>query len=44
MSLFSDEAKKEQLYAAVDRIRQRFGEQGITKARLLRASSEGKNR
>lgn len=44
MSLFSDEAKKEQLYAAVDRIRQRFGEQGVTKARLLHGSPGKKNR
>ncbi len=35
ISLFHDEVRKENLYAAIDKIKQRFGEQGITKAHLL---------
>ena len=33
--LFQDETKKENLYAALDKIRAKFGEGGITKAQLL---------
>lgn len=36
LNLFHDEAKKENLYAAIDKIRAKFGEEGITKAQLLR--------
>lgn len=35
LSLFQDEAKKDNLYAAIDKIRAKFGEGGITKAQLL---------
>lgn len=36
MSLFSEEEKKENLYEAIDKIKQRFGEKGITKANLIK--------
>ena len=36
ISLFCDEEKKENLYEAIDKIKQRFGEKGITKAKLIR--------
>lgn len=36
LNLFHDEARKENLYAAIDKIRAKFGEGGITKAQLLR--------
>jgi len=36
LNLFHDETKKENLYAAIDKIRAKFGEEGITKAQLLR--------
>ena len=35
MSLFHDEVRKENLYAAIDKIKKRFGERGITKAQLI---------
>lgn len=35
-SLFRDEAKKDCLYAAIDKIQAKFGASGITKAQLLR--------
>ena len=35
LNLFQDEGKKENLYAAIDKIRAKFGEGGITKAQLL---------
>lgn len=37
ISLFSDTARKEKLYAAIDGIKARFGEGGITKANLISA-------
>ena len=37
LSLFAEQTqKKERLYAAIDRIKDKFGERGITKAQLLR--------
>ena len=36
ISLFCDEEKKENLYEAIDKIKQRFGEKGITKAKLIK--------
>ena len=36
ISLFHEEVRKENLYAAIDSIKKRFGEQGITKAHLLK--------
>ncbi|MCR5439777.1 DNA polymerase-4 [Selenomonas sp. WCT3] len=35
LNLFQDEGKKDNLYAAIDKIRAKFGEGGITKAQLL---------
>lgn len=40
MSLFHEEVRKENLYAAIDAIKKRFGEQGITKAQLLRRAEK----
>lgn len=40
ISLFHDEVRKENLYAAIDKIKQRFGEQGITKANLIHPHDE----
>lgn len=36
VSLFGEEEKKENLYEAIDKIKQRFGEKGITKANLIK--------
>ena len=35
MSLFREDEKKDQLYEAIDKIKRRFGEKGITKAKLI---------
>lgn len=43
ISLFHEEARKENLYAAIDAIKKRFGEQGITKAQLLKKRDEDKD-
>lgn len=43
ISLFHEEARKENLYAAIDAIKKRFGEQGITKAQLLKTRDEDKD-
>lgn len=43
ISLFHEEARKEKLYAAIDAIKKRFGEQGITKAQLLKTRDEDKD-
>lgn len=43
ISLFHDETRKENLYAAIDAIKNRFGEQGITKANLLRKDTREKD-
>lgn len=45
LNLFHDEEKKENLYAAIDKIRAKFGESGIMKAQLLQGRGEqlGKN-
>lgn len=40
LDLFHDETKKENLYAAIDKIRAKFGEGGITKAQLLRKDKQ----
>ena len=44
ISLFHEEARKENLYAAIDAIKKRFGEQGITKAQLLRKRDESEDK
>lgn len=41
ISLFREEVHKESLYAAIDAIKKRFGEQGITKAHLLKKDCAG---
>ena len=40
LNLFHDETKKENLYAAIDKIRAKFGEGGIMKAQLLRKDKQ----
>lgn len=40
ISLFHEEARKENLYAAIDKIKARFGEKGITKAQLIQRPDE----
>ena len=41
ISLFREEVHKERLYAAIDAIKKRFGEKGITKAHLLKKDCAG---
>ena len=43
MSLFDDSQKKERLYTAIDTLRQRYGENVLTRAPLLKKTEEGRN-
>ena len=42
-SLFDDSQKKERLYTAIDTLRQRYGENVLTRAPLLKKTEEGRN-
>ena len=43
LSLFDDSQKKERLYTAIDTLRQRYGENVLTRAPLLKKTEEGRN-
>ena len=43
LSLFDDSQKKERLYTAIDTLRQRYGENVLTRAPLLKKNGEGRN-